>query len=259
MTLREYLCERFYPGLISRGYSAKDGTKHFYEACAPWVKEGAVILDYGAGRGATVESLHPELKALALFEGMGVRRIGVDIDPAVMENRYLNEAHLLKASGNRLALPLEDNSVDGVIADWVLEHLESPILAFDEIQRVLKPGGFFAFRTVNRRHYIAQASLAMKVMGRYSGGKTLLQVLQPGRASHDIYPTFYRCNTITAIRHTAHSAMLRIVNFEQIEGEPRYLMAFSPLLAFGIGYERMAGLLPLPRAAIIGVAKKEPK
>ncbi len=39
-------------------------------------------------------------------------------------------------------LPLADNSVDAIICIAVLEHVENPIKACEEIYRVLKPGGF---------------------------------------------------------------------------------------------------------------------
>lgn len=39
-------------------------------------------------------------------------------------------------------LPFSDNSVDAIICIAVLEHVESPFKAMDEIYRVLKPGGY---------------------------------------------------------------------------------------------------------------------
>jgi ubiquinone/menaquinone biosynthesis C-methylase UbiE len=38
-------------------------------------------------------------------------------------------------------LPIPDNSADGVICKSVLEHVENPFKAVDEIYRILKPGG----------------------------------------------------------------------------------------------------------------------
>ncbi len=39
-------------------------------------------------------------------------------------------------------LPLEDESIDAIICIAVLEHIENPFKAFEEIYRVLKKGGY---------------------------------------------------------------------------------------------------------------------
>jgi SAM-dependent methyltransferase len=42
-----------------------------------------------------------------------------------------------------MPLPFDDGTVDGVAAYHVLDHLSNPIAVLAEIQRVLKPGGWF--------------------------------------------------------------------------------------------------------------------
>lgn len=44
--------------------------------------------------------------------------------------------------GDIHALPFADNSQDAIICIAVLEHVENPILAFQEMYRTLKPGGY---------------------------------------------------------------------------------------------------------------------
>lgn len=39
-------------------------------------------------------------------------------------------------------LPMEDGSIDAIICIAVLEHIENPFKAFEEMYRVLKPGGY---------------------------------------------------------------------------------------------------------------------
>jgi SAM-dependent methyltransferase len=43
--------------------------------------------------------------------------------------------------GDIHALPLEDESVDGIICSSVLEHVANPLLAMEELRRILRPGG----------------------------------------------------------------------------------------------------------------------
>lgn len=52
------------------------------------------------------------------------------------------------------ALPFSESQFDWVIADQVLEHVENPRKAADEMRRVLKPGGIaiFAAPSLNREH-----------------------------------------------------------------------------------------------------------
>lgn len=44
-------------------------------------------------------------------------------------------------------LPFEDNSVDGIILSWVIEHLEDPKKVVNEIRRVLRSGGYLYLST----------------------------------------------------------------------------------------------------------------
>lgn len=44
--------------------------------------------------------------------------------------------------GDVHAMPFEDNSIDAVLCLAVLEHVENPIVAYKEMHRVLKPGGY---------------------------------------------------------------------------------------------------------------------
>jgi len=43
--------------------------------------------------------------------------------------------------GDIHAIPLADASIDGIICHSVLEHIENPIKAMEEMKRILKPGG----------------------------------------------------------------------------------------------------------------------
>jgi len=44
--------------------------------------------------------------------------------------------------GNIHSLPFNDGSIDAIICLAVLEHIENPFKAFEEMYRVLKPGGY---------------------------------------------------------------------------------------------------------------------
>ncbi|MEV6449115.1 methyltransferase domain-containing protein [Amycolatopsis sp. NPDC051716] len=92
---------------------------------------GDVVVDVGCGGGRAVGELAAH----------GVRAIGVDADPAMIETAAARwpagEFHVADAA----ALPLGDRSVTGYRADKVLHVLPEPALAVAEARRVLAPGG----------------------------------------------------------------------------------------------------------------------
>jgi len=92
---------------------------------------GDTVVDVGCGSGRAVGEL----------AARGVRAIGVDLDPAMVEvaaGRWPDgEFHVADAT----ALPLDDGSVTGYRADKVLHALADPDLAVAEARRVLAPGG----------------------------------------------------------------------------------------------------------------------
>jgi len=74
--------------------------------------------------------------------GSGPRRINenvINID--IFEHKGVDIIASLKE------LPLKNDSVDGIICDNVLEHVENPSLAIQEMYRVLKPGGYLYVST----------------------------------------------------------------------------------------------------------------
>ncbi|MEU4520145.1 methyltransferase domain-containing protein [Amycolatopsis sp. NPDC024027] len=92
---------------------------------------GDAVVDVGCGGGRAVGEL----------AARGVRAIGVDADPAMIETAAARwpagEFHVADAA----ALPLGDGSVTGYRADKVLHVLPDPARAVAEARRVLAPGG----------------------------------------------------------------------------------------------------------------------
>src|SRR5262245_37416751 len=113
----------------------------FREQITERLEEGSVMLDLGAGSGI-VSQMN--------FKGIVVKVCGVDPDPRVMSNPYLDEARI----GCGEAIPYPDITFDVVIACNVLEHLQNPEKVFTEIYRVLKPGWIFLIETPNKYHYM---------------------------------------------------------------------------------------------------------
>lgn len=96
------------------------------------------VLDLGCGAGDSVDqfrNVNPE-----------VEWIGVDIERSPeVEARRRTDANFVTFDG--VQLPFEDAFIDAVYCKQVLEHVRSPQPLLNEVQRVLKPGGFFAGST----------------------------------------------------------------------------------------------------------------
>jgi SAM-dependent methyltransferase len=100
---------------------------------------GAVVLDLGCGAGT-------DLLIAAQMTGSHGRVIGVDMTPAMVGRA--------RASADEMALgnvevhesliesvPVDDASVDLVISNGVIDLVPNKEAVFDEIDRVLRPGG----------------------------------------------------------------------------------------------------------------------
>ena len=223
----------------------------FYRRVVERLPVGATVLDFGAGRGAAFSEKRPIASDLVRLTPKVSRRIGVDVDPVVLQNPGLSEAHVLTQE-NDYRIPLPDGSVDAVIADWVLEHLPDPLRSFVECRRVIKLGGLFGARTPNRWHY---TSLVSRAVGSTRLGKKLLRIAQPQRRSDDIFETHYRANSPRMLRR-----LLRSANFSQIEivthePEPSYLMFSRATLVLGWAYGQIAQRGFLPRASLFAFAQ----
>lgn len=180
----------------------------------------SVILDLGAGAGI-IEELN--------FRGEVKKVCGLDPDERVVENPHLDEGRV----GFGEDIPWENNTFDVIFSDNVFEHLESPQAVFDEVSRVLKPGGRFLAKTPNRRHYVPLAARATPHWFHqfYNGLR--------GRAAEDTFPTYYLANSPEDVERHARSAGLSIREVQLVEGRPEYLRLSSLTYLAGIAYERL--------------------
>jgi SAM-dependent methyltransferase len=183
------------------------------------------VLDFGCGRGSYINDLAFVLD-LRILKGKVRKVIGVDVDPSAESNPFIDEFHLLESGSS--AWPVSDASIDLILSDWVLEHIEEPDFFFSEARRVLKPGGKLCIRTSNKWSYVS--TFARLIPERYH--YWILSKIQPGRKCEDIFPTRYACNTPPTIRKK-----LRMSGFDGIVygnvAQPSYL-EFSCFI-YGLG------------------------
>lgn len=213
MSIIEWLDNRFYPPIPNH-------PDHFRLQILSSMTPESVVLDLGAGRGV-YEQLN--------FRGLARKVCGVDVDPIVLANSFLDEARVMTDR----SIPYDNDTFDLVICNYVMEHIEKPAEFLGELCRVLKPGGKFIARTPNRWHYIPLIAACTPQWFHvwYNARR--------GGESLDVFPTYYRLNTARSVRKAAEECDLKVVSLDRTEGRPDYLRLTTLTYLAGIVYERI--------------------
>lgn len=231
----ETIDRRFYPT-----YEKNWDDSIFRERILRHLTPEAAVLDLGAGAG---------IVAAMDFRGHAGRICGIDLDPRVVQNPFLDEGLVTDGA----SIPYQDATFDVVFSDNVLEHLADPVSVFREVSRVLKPGGVFLFKTPNKTHYMPViSSITPHAFHRYVNRKR-------GRASEDTFPTHYRANSRADVVRIAALSGLKVETIELIEGRPEYLRMFAATYVVGLTYERLVNAIPALdrfRVLLVGAVRK---
>ena len=121
-----------------RGFMAPGGDGNVHRILEGMNLENNRVLDIGSGLGGG---------ALVIARDYGAQVVGIEVEvPLVEQARAYAEAAGLEDKVEFLAtkpgpLQFEDESFDTVYSSGVFIHIEDKPALFEEIQRVLKPGG----------------------------------------------------------------------------------------------------------------------
>lgn len=112
------------------------------------IGQGETVVDLGCGAGA-------DLCIAALLVGTSGRVIGIDITPAMVERARKSAAligarHVEVHEADMAQLPVDDGSVDVVIANGSINLSARKECVLKEIFRVLRPGGRLQFADMVR-------------------------------------------------------------------------------------------------------------
>lgn len=103
------------------------------------IEPGSVVVDLGCGAGT-------DLLIAAQMTGPSGRVIGIDMTTGMLDRARTSAAEMgidnVELHESLIeSLPLEDASVDVVISNGVIDLVPDKDAVFDEIDRVLRPGG----------------------------------------------------------------------------------------------------------------------
>ena len=132
-----------------RGSEAEIGERlRIYPAVFP--KSEKPVLEIGSGRGELLE----------LFGGAQIPAYGVDIDQAMVQTAAAKGVDARLGNGLAHLHSLENDSLNGVIAIQVVEHLTRAQLEdlFSSCRDKVAPGGRVVFETINPRSVLALSS-----------------------------------------------------------------------------------------------------
>jgi SAM-dependent methyltransferase len=148
---------------------------------------------------------------------------GIDMDTqAIARHRGLR--HRIVGTGEQL--PFTDNTFDLVTANMVVEHVEEPARLFAEISRILRPGGRVIIHTPNAHGYTTAITRLLPDRALVPMARLLL-----GRKSEDVYPTYYRANSVTALRRLAESSGLHVEACELVNSSPQAMRVLPLVVA----------------------------
>jgi SAM-dependent methyltransferase len=183
-----------YPEVEAGGFAHNDQSMLFFLRVHALLHPDMTVMDFGAGRGRVAHANPSFVRDFKILKGRCRKVIGVDPDPVVSTNPIVDEAIVIDRSGR---IPLSDSSVDLVFSCSTFEHISDPSSAARELGRILKPGGWLCAYTPAKWGYVALgARLVPNALHPHA-----VRVLSSGsRETDDIFPTYYRLNTIGAVR-----------------------------------------------------------
>jgi ubiquinone/menaquinone biosynthesis C-methylase UbiE len=190
----------------------------YYQALLRHVQPGNRWLDLGCGRQIVPDfaaSLDQQREIAARMKLV----VGMDVDAAILDHPLLQE----RVMGWGDALPFADSTFDLITANMVMEHVKDPARILSEARRVLRPGGQFLFHTPNFKYYLVFiAWLIPDII------KRKIVWLLEHRADEDIFPTWYRINTTSRVRHWAAQQGFEVAEVE-VGGSVGSLMPLGPI------------------------------
>jgi SAM-dependent methyltransferase len=224
--------------------SSTSPENYFEQRFKEMLRPGDLVLDAGCGNG--------KYSARKYFDS-DYKVAGLDNFKSVQQHPFLD----YRVCGDVNALPFGDASFDVVHGRWLIEHLQNPVVALREFNRLLKPGGHLALFTTNLLHYYG-AVARVTPQWFHVWFNCRIRKFDEG----DIFPTYYRANTRWAVQKLLGAAGFSASGIEirLVEGSSSVLGFNFVLHGLGRAYEQLVKRfekLESFRMNLIAIARKD--
>lgn len=200
----------------------------YEDALTAHVPVGGVWLDAGCGR-----RILPPWREAAERDLVTRPRlvVGCDLDgDGIRAHRSLSR----RVFADLERLPFTTGSIDLVTSNMVVEHLERPRHVFEEMARVLKPGGRVILHTPNvYSHFVLGSRLLPWHV------KRRLMKLLDGREEDEVFPTRYRANSAPRLRSLLTGAGLVEDWCRMVANDALFARVHPTLAALELRYIRL--------------------
>lgn len=187
---------RLYPEYAAGHFTPDAHFFDYYNRINSLIDRESTVLNFGAGRGKHSETLSGWKLELCSLRGRCARLVGVDVDPVVLSNPMTDENHVIGPDGT---IPLPNASVD-LITSWaVLEHVANPGITAQELDRVLRPGGWLCAWTPNKWGYIGIVARLVP-NGFHASILRKIGIYGHGDRDDDVFPVCYKMNTRSVLK-----------------------------------------------------------
>lgn len=204
-------------------FKSSDHPYRIYERrIGEMLKPGDTLMDAGCGYTAPI---------LQNFKGKCSRLVGVDLVD-FRKSEKTEGIDLIKSDLARIDLP--SASVDLIISRSVLEHIKDIQPVYEEMHRLLKPGGHFFFLVPNLHDYVSLISWMVP-----NGLHSWIVAKAEGRDPKDTFPAFYKSNTQAAVRKLAARTGFEFLSIDYLGQYPSMLKFNSIVFALGTAYEKL--------------------
>ena len=170
------------------------------------IGDGSTVLEVGSGPGHVADQISQA--------GGSVTGIDFSQEMVSVAQRQYPNVRFVQADAEQL--PFDDDMFDAVVANFVVHHLASPHVVFNEVHRVLKNDGRFAFVVWGEPDAQSSVGAFFAAVEEHASIDDLPHGPLFGVTDHAVYTSLLNSAGLTDIRFKTHDVVWRCENLEPV-------------------------------------------